>query len=158
MQCAGPVNGHDIEAVERTLRQVSRINGPAVVHVITTKGRGYGPAEEDEIDHLHGVSAFDVLTAKPLSRKVTYTDVFGEALVRQAEREPRVIAITAAMGSSAGLGPFAERFPDRFFDVGISAQHSVTFAAGLAMPGMRPLLAIYPTLLQRPLDQVMLDV
>src|SRR5207302_5318215 len=155
---SGPINGHDIEAVERTLRQVSRLKGPAVVHVITTKGRGYGPAEEDEIDHLHGVSAFDVLTAKPLSRKVTYTDVFGEALVAEAEREPRVIAITAAMGSSAGLGPFAERFPDRFFDVGIAEQHAVTFAAGLAMAGMRPVLAIYSTFLQRALDQVMMDV
>src|SRR3989454_447484 len=129
-----------------------------VVHVITTKGRGYGPAEEDEIDHLHGVSAFDVLTAKPLSRKVTYTDVFGEALVREAEREPRVIAITAAMGSSAGLGPFAQRFPERFFDVGIAEQHAVTFAAGLAMAGMRPVLAIYSTFLQRAMDQVMMDV
>src|SRR5437016_9455396 len=155
---SGPINGHDIEAVERTLRQVSRLKGPAVVHVITTEGRGYGPAEEDEIDHLHGVSAFDVLTAKPLSRKVTYTDVFGEALVAEAEREPRVIAITAAMGSSAGLGPFAERFPDRFFDVGIAEQHAVTFAAGLAMAGMRPVLAIYSTFLQRALDQVMMDV
>src|SRR3989475_12831114 len=144
--------------MERTLRQVSRLKGPAVVHVITTKGRGYGPAEEDEIDHLHGVSAFDVLTAKPLSRKVTYTDVFGEALVREAEREPRVIAITAAMGSSAGLGPFAQRFPERFFDVGIAEQHAVTFAAGLAMAGMRPVLAIYSTFLQRAMDQVMMDV
>src|SRR5438876_2603043 len=155
---SGPINGHDIEAVERTLRQVSRIKGPAVVHVITTKGRGYGPAEEDEIDHLHGVSAFDVLTAKPLSRKVTYTDVFGEALVAEAEREPRVVAITAAMGSSAGLGPFAERFPDRFIDVGFDEQHAVPFAAGLARVGMRPVLAIYSTFLQRALDQVMMDV
>ena len=97
---SGPINGHDVEDVERTLRQVSRLKGPAVVHVITTKGRGYGPAEEDEIDHLHGVSAFDVLTAKPLSRKVSFTDVFGEALLREAEREPRLVAITAAMGSS----------------------------------------------------------
>src|SRR2546428_2155179 len=155
---SGPINGHDIEAVERTLRQVSRLDSPAVVHVITTKGRGYGPAEEDEIDHLHGVSAFDVLTAKPLSRKITYTDVFGEALVTEAEREPRVIAITAAMGSSAGLGPFAGRFPERFYDVGIAKQHAVTFAAGLAMAGMRPVLAIYSTFLQRALDQVMMDV
>jgi 1-deoxy-D-xylulose-5-phosphate synthase len=155
---SGPINGHHIEDIERTLRQVSRLGGPYVVHVITTKGRGYGPAEEDEIDHLHGVSAFDVLTAKPLSRKVTYTDVFGEALLAEAEREPRLIAITAAMGSSAGLGPFAERFPDRFFDVGIAEQHAVTFAAGLAMAGMRPLVAIYSTFLQRALDQVMMDV
>ena len=155
---SGPINGHHIEDVERTLRQVSRLRGPHVVHVITTKGRGYGPAEEDEIDHLHGVSAFDVLTAKPLSRKMLYTDVFGEALVQEAERDSRLIAITAAMGSSAGLGTFADRFPDRFFDVGIAEQHAVTFAAGLAMAGMRPVVVIYSTFLQRALDQVMMDV
>src|SRR5438105_9923336 len=155
---SGPIDGHDIEDIERTLRQVSRLSGPSVVHVITTKGRGYGPAEEDEIDHLHGVSAFDVLTAKPLIRKISYTDVFGEALVQEAERDPRLIAITAAMGSSAGLGSFAERFPDRFFDVGIAEQHAVTFAAGLAMAGMRPVVVIYSTFLQRALDQVMMDV
>src|SRR2546427_6857744 len=143
--------------MERTLRQVSRLKGPAVVHVITTKGRGYGPAEEDEIDHLHGVSAFDVLTAKPLSRKLTYTDVFGEALLAEAEREPRLVAITAAMGSSAGLGPFAKRYPDRFYDVGIAEQHAVTFAAGLAMGGLRPVVVIYSTFLQRALDQVMME-
>jgi 1-deoxy-D-xylulose-5-phosphate synthase len=155
---SGPIDGHNIDDIERTLRQVSRLGGPHVVHVITTKGRGYGPAEEDEIDHLHGVSAFDVLTAKPLSRKIGYTDVFGEALVLEAERDSRVIAITAAMGSSAGLGPFAERFPDRFFDVGIAEQHAVTFAAGLAMTGMRPVVVIYSTFLQRALDQLMMDV
>src|SRR6267378_3660897 len=155
---SGPIDGHNVEDIERTLRQVSRLAGPSVVHVITTKGRGYGPAEEDEIDHLHGVSAFDVLTAKPLSRKITYTDVFGEALVQEAERDPRVIAITAAMGSSAGLGPFAERFPDRFFDVGIAEQHAVTFAAGLAMAGMRPVVCIYSTFLARAFDQTIMDV
>jgi len=155
---SGPINGHNIEDIERTLRQVSRLGEPAVVHVITTKGRGYGPAEEDEIDHLHGVSAFDVLTARPLSRRISYTDIFGEALVEEAEREPRLVAITAAMGSSAGLGPFAERFPDRFYDVGIAEQHAVTFAAGLAMAGLRPVVAIYSTFLQRALDQVMMDV
>jgi 1-deoxy-D-xylulose-5-phosphate synthase len=155
---SGPINGHNIEDIERTLRQVSRLGEPAVVHVITTKGRGYGPAEEDEIDHLHGVSAFDLVTAKPLSRRTSYTDVFGEALLEEAEREPRLVAITAAMGSSAGLGPFAERFPDRFYDVGIAEQHAVTFAAGLAMAGLRPVVAIYSTFLQRAVDQVMMDV
>jgi 1-deoxy-D-xylulose-5-phosphate synthase len=155
---SGPIDGHNIQDIERTLRQVSRLGQPAVVHVITTKGRGYGPAEEDEIDHLHGVSAFDVLTAKPLSRRISYTDIFGEALLEEAEREPRLVAITAAMGSSAGLGPFAERFPDRFYDVGIAEQHAVTFAAGLAMAGLRPVVAIYSTFLQRALDQVMMDV
>ncbi|HYY46581.1 MAG TPA: 1-deoxy-D-xylulose-5-phosphate synthase [Candidatus Angelobacter sp.] len=155
---SGPIDGHDIDNLERTLRQVSRLAGPVVVHVITNKGHGYGPAEADEIDHLHGVSAFDVLTAKPLSRKLSYTDIFGEALLKEAEAEPRLIAITAAMGSSAGLAPFAERFPDRFFDVGIAEQHAVTFAAGLAMAGMRPVVVIYSTFLQRALDQMMMDV
>ncbi len=155
---SGPIDGHNIEDLERTLHQVSRLAGPVVIHVITSKGHGYGPAEADEIDHLHGVSAFDVLTAKPLSRKLSYTDVFGEALLSEAEADPRLIAITAAMGSSAGLGPFAERFPDRFFDVGIAEQHAVTFAAGLAMAGMRPVVVIYSTFLQRALDQVMMDV
>jgi 1-deoxy-D-xylulose-5-phosphate synthase len=155
---SGPINGHNIEDLERTLRQVSRLGGPVVVHVITSKGHGYGPAEEDEIDHLHGVGAFDVLTAQPLSRKRTYTDVFGEALVEEAQADPRIVAITAAMGSSAGLTTFAERFPDRFYDVGIAEQHAVTFSAGLAMAGMRPVIAIYSTFLQRALDQVMMDV
>src|SRR4029077_2719589 len=151
-------DGHNIEDIERTLRQVSRLGEPAVVHVITTKGRGSGPAEENEIDPLHGVSAFDVLTAKPLSRTISYTDIFGEALLEEAEREPRLVAITAAMGSSAGLGPFAERFPDRFYDVGMADQHAVPFAAGLAMAALRPVVAIYSTFLQRALDQVMMDV
>jgi 1-deoxy-D-xylulose-5-phosphate synthase len=155
---SGPIDGHSIGDIERTLNQVKRLGGPVAVHVITTKGRGYGPAEEDEIDHFHSPSAFDVLTAKPLSRKVTYTDVFGEALVAEAERDPQLVAITAAMGSSAGLGPFLLRFPDRFFDVGIAEQHAVTFAAGLAMAGLRPVVVIYSTFLQRALDQVMMDV
>src|SRR5437764_8095712 len=148
---SGPIDGHDIEDIERTLRQVSRLGGPSVVHVITTKGRGYGPAEANEIDHLPGLGASHVLTAQPLSRKLSYTDVFGEVLVKEAEREPRLVAITAAMGSSAGLGPFAERFPDRFYDVGIAEQHAVTFAAGLAMAGLRPVVVIYSTFLQRAL-------
>ena len=155
---SGPIDGHNIGDLERTLNQVKRLGGPVAVHVITTKGRGYGPAEEDELDHFHSPSAFDLLTAKPLSRKVTYTDVFGEALVAEAERDPRLVAITAAMGSSAGLGPFLARFPDRFFDVGIAEQHAVTFAAGLAMAKLRPVVVIYSTFLQRALDQVMMDV
>ncbi|MDQ6708972.1 MAG: 1-deoxy-D-xylulose-5-phosphate synthase [Candidatus Dormibacteraeota bacterium] len=155
---SGPIDGHNIGDIERTLNQVKRLGGPVAVHVITTKGRGYGPAEEDEIDHFHSPSAFDVLTAKPLSRKVLYTDVFGESLVAEAEKDPRLVAITAAMGSSAGLGPFLTRFPDRFFDVGIAEQHAVTFAAGLAMAKLRPVVVVYSTFLQRALDQVMMDV
>lgn len=155
---SGPIDGHNIGDIERTLTQVKRLGGPVAVHVITTKGRGYGPAEQDEIDHFHSPSAFDLVTAKPLSRKVTYTDVFGEALVAEAEKDPKLVAITAAMGSSAGLGPFLARFPDRFFDVGIAEQHAVTFAAGLAMAKLRPVVVVYSTFLQRALDQVMMDV
>ncbi len=155
---SGPIDGHNIGDIERTLTQVKRLGGPVAVHVITTKGRGYGPAEQDEIDHFHSPSAFDLVTAKPLSRKVLYTDVFGEALVAEAEKDPRLVAITAAMGSSAGLGPFLNRFPDRFFDVGIAEQHAVTFAAGLAMAKLRPVVVVYSTFLQRALDQVMMDV
>ena len=155
---SGPIDGHNLGDIERTLNQVKRLGGPVAVHIITTKGRGYGPAEQDEIDHFHSPSAFDLLTAKPLSRKVLYTDVFGEALVAEAEKDPRLIAITAAMGSSAGLGPFLARFPDRFFDVGIAEQHAVTFAAGLAMGNLRPIVVVYSTFIQRALDQVMMDV
>jgi 1-deoxy-D-xylulose-5-phosphate synthase len=156
---SGPIDGYDIDALEQTLRRARRVSGPVVVHVITRKGAGYGPAEEDLTDHLHGVSAFDVTTAKPVgARKVSYTDVFGEALVAEAEREPRLVAITAAMGTSAGLDAFAERFPDRFYDVGIAEQHAVTFAAGLAMGGRRPVVCVYSTFLQRALDQTLMDV
>jgi 1-deoxy-D-xylulose-5-phosphate synthase len=159
MKYTGPIDGYNLEELERTLAKVRRVKGPVVVHVVTRKGAGYPPAEEDPVDRLHGVSAFDVATAKPLAaRKTTYTDVFAEALVAEGEREPRLIAITAAMGSSAGLSPFADRFPDRFFDVGIAEQHAVTFAAGLAMTGWHPVVCIYSTFLQRALDQVMMDV
>jgi len=159
LEYTGPIDGHNLEELEHTLRQVRDVDGPVVVHVITRKGAGYGPAETDEVDRLHGVSAFDIATARPLqSRAPTYTDVFGEALVAEAEHEPRLVAITAAMGSSAGLTRFAKQYPDRFFDVGIAEQHAVTFAAGLAMAGLRPVVCIYSTFLQRALDQVLLDV
>ncbi len=159
MKYTGPIDGYNLVELERTLTKVRRVKGPVVVHVVTRKGAGYEPAENDPVDRLHGVSAFDVATAKPLvARKTSYTDVFAEALVAEGEREPRLIAITAAMGSSAGLSPFAERFPDRFFDVGIAEQHAVTFAAGLAMTGWRPVVCVYSTFLQRALDQVMMDV
>src|SRR5438105_7376865 len=122
----GPLDGHNPVELEGYLRQAERRQHPVVAHGCIRKGRGYGPAEEDQIDHLHGVSAFDVSTAKPMAgRKPTYTDVFGEAPVAEAEADDRICAITAAMGSSAGLGPFAERFPDRFYDVGIAEQHAV---------------------------------
>ncbi|HET9052059.1 MAG TPA: 1-deoxy-D-xylulose-5-phosphate synthase, partial [Candidatus Dormibacteraeota bacterium] len=157
LKYGGPIDGHDVRAVERALRDASRYRGPVVVHVVTEKGRGYGPAEDDAIDRFHGVSAFDPTTGASGKRSPSWTDLFGDALVEAAERDERIVAITAAMASSTGLLPFAERFPDRFFDVGIAEQHAVTFAAGLAMSGMRPVVCIYSTFLQRAFDQIGCD-
>ena len=155
---AGLVDGHDELALEEVLSRAKRLREPVVVHVVTEKGHGYGPAVEDEIDKLHGVSAFDPLTGRPRSTELTYTDVFGEALMTAAARRPEVCAITAAMASSTGLLNFAKEFPDRFFDVGICEQHAVTFAAGLAMAGMHPVVCIYSTFLARAFDQTIMDV
>ena len=155
---AGFVDGHDEPALEEVLSRAKRLREPVVVHVMTEKGHGYGPAVEDEIDKLHGVSAFDPLTGRARSTELTYTDVFGEALMTAATRRPDVCAITAAMASSTGLLNFAKEFPDRFFDVGICEQHAVTFAAGLAMAGMHPVVCIYSTFLARAFDQTIMDV
>src|SRR6266550_3101642 len=155
---AGLVDGHDEAALEQVLRRASRLTEPVVVHVVTEKGHGYGPAVEDEIDKLHGVSAFDPLTGRPLRTELTYTDVFGDALLAAATTHPDVCAVTAAMASSTGLLNFAKEFPDRFFDVGICEQHAVTFAAGLAMAGMHPVVCIYSTFLARAFDQTIMDV
>jgi 1-deoxy-D-xylulose-5-phosphate synthase len=155
---AGLVNGHDEPALEEVLSRSKRLREPVVVHVVTEKGHGYGPAVEDEVDKLHGVSAFDPLTGRPRSTELTYTDVFGEALMTAATTRPEVCAITAAMASSTGLLNFAKEFPDRFFDVGICEQHAVTFAAGLAMAGMHPVVCIYSTFLARAFDQTIMDV
>jgi 1-deoxy-D-xylulose-5-phosphate synthase len=155
---AGIVNGHDEAALEVTLSRAKQLREPVVVHVVTEKGHGYGPAVEDEVDKLHGVSAFDPLTGRPRSTEVSYTDVFGEALMTAAARRPEVCAITAAMASSTGLLNFAKEFPDRFFDVGICEQHAVTFAAGLAMAGMHPVVCIYSTFLARAFDPTLMDV
>jgi 1-deoxy-D-xylulose-5-phosphate synthase len=155
---AGLVDGHDESALEEVLSRAKRLREPVVVHVVTEKGHGYGPAVEDEVDKLHGVSAFDPLTGRPRSTELTYTDVFGEALMTAAARRPEVCAITAAMASSTGLLNFAKEFPDRFFDVGICEQHAVTFAAGLAMAGMHPVVCIYSTFLARAFDQTIMDV
>jgi 1-deoxy-D-xylulose-5-phosphate synthase len=155
---AGLVDGHDETALEEVLSRAKRLREPVVVHVVTEKGHGYSPAVDDEIDKLHGVGAFDPLTGRPRSTELTYTDVFGEALMTAAARRPEVCAITAAMASSTGLLSFAKEFPDRFFDVGICEQHAVTFAAGLAMAGMHPVVCIYSTFLARAFDQTIMDV
>jgi 1-deoxy-D-xylulose-5-phosphate synthase len=145
----GPFDGHDIAALEEALRNAAQLPGPNVVHVLTQKGRGYGPAENDRIKAMHDTSEL-----KPGS----YTAAFSEALVKEGELRRELVAITAAMPDSTGLLPFAERFPDRFFDVGIAEQHAVTSAAGMAMGGLRPMVAIYSTFLTRAFDQVMYDV
>jgi len=158
LKYGGPIDGHDIAAVERALRDAAVYKGPVVVHLVTDKGHGYGPAVADKVDKFHGVSTFDPDSGTFAKKAPAWTDVFGVALCEAAEADPRIVAITAAMASSTGLLDFAQRFPDRFFDVGIAEQHAVTFAAGLAMQGLRPVVCIYSTFLQRAFDQVTCDV
>jgi 1-deoxy-D-xylulose-5-phosphate synthase len=150
----GPVDGHDITAVERALRAATVLHHPVLVHVVTRKGAGYRPAEEDEADRLHTVSP----PGGTSSPGRPWTDVFGEEIVRLAAERPDVVAVTAAMLRPTGLLPFSRRFPGRVFDVGIAEQHAVASAAGLATAGMHPVVAIYSTFLNRAFDQVLLDV
>ncbi len=157
LKYGGPIDGHDIASLERALRDAARIGGPVVVHVVTDKGHGYGPAIEDEIDKFHGVGAFDRESGRSVPKPASWTDLFGTMLEDLAEHDSRIVAITAAMASSTGLLGFAKRFPDRFFDVGIAEQHAVTFATALAMRGLRPVVCIYSTFLQRAFDQVVCD-
>jgi 1-deoxy-D-xylulose-5-phosphate synthase len=155
----GPVDGHDIAALEPVLREAAASDGPVVVHVITRKGEGYEPAETDEEKRLHDVGAFDPETGVPLGgNSASYTVAFGDALIDLATARSEIVAITAGMPGSTGLLPFAERFPDRCFDVGIAEQHAVTSAAGMAMRGLRPVVAVYSTFLSRAWDQVLYDV
>ncbi|HJS84239.1 MAG TPA: 1-deoxy-D-xylulose-5-phosphate synthase [Acetobacteraceae bacterium] len=158
----GPIDGHNLDHLLPVLRNVREAEeqGPILVHAITVKGKGFTPAEKSA-DKYHGVSKFDVITgeqAKAPPGPPQYTKVFAEALIAEAERDPNIVAITAAMPSGTGIDRFAKRFPDRSFDVGIAEQHAVTFAAGLACDGMKPFCAIYSTFLQRAYDQVVHDV
>lgn len=154
----GPVNGHKIPALVNTLQKAKTVKGPVLVHVVTRKGKGYPPAEKDP-DLFHGVGPFEVQTGKVKgSERVSYTEVFGKTLLRLGEEDPRIVAITAAMPAGTGLRQFAQRFPHRFFDVGIAEQHAVTLAGGLAAAGWRPVVAIYSTFLQRAYDQIIHDV
>ncbi|HYJ30911.1 MAG TPA: 1-deoxy-D-xylulose-5-phosphate synthase [Allosphingosinicella sp.] len=157
----GPVDGHNVDALVEVLENVRDAGeGPMLVHVVTKKGKGYGPAEA-AADKYHGVQKFDVVSgeqAKAEPGPPSYTGVFAKALIAEAERDPKVVAITAAMPGGTGLDKFGDKFPERMFDVGIAEQHGVTFAAGLAAQGHRPFVAIYSTFLQRAYDQVVHDV
>jgi 1-deoxy-D-xylulose-5-phosphate synthase len=157
-QYIGPIDGHDIEALIDTLKGTNDLNGPVLVHVLTKKGKGYEPAEQNPAS-FHGVSPFTIKTGKAKRRsKPSYTKFFSSALVEIAENDDRIVAITAAMPEGTGLSAFAETFPDRFFDVGIAEQHALTFAAGLAAEGYVPVTAIYSTFLQRAYDEICHDV
>jgi 1-deoxy-D-xylulose-5-phosphate synthase len=156
----GPMDGHDVSALVSTLRNVRKLRGPQLLHVVTRKGKGYAPAEADPIK-WHGPGPFDPASGTIFKEKAsgpTYSQVFGQWLCDLAERDPRIIGITPAMREGSGLVEFSRRFPDRYFDVAIAEQHAVTFAAGLAVEGLKPVVAIYSTFLQRAYDQLIHDV
>ena len=155
---AGPFDGHDIAGVEEALRHAAAYDGPIVVHVLTQKGRGYAPAEDDDEKCLHDAPVFDIGTGPPKWAPAGYTEAFSRAMLEIGERHPQVHAITAAMPGPTGLLEFQERWPDRFHDVGIAEQHAVTAAAGMAMGGLRPVVAVYSTFFCRAFDQANLDV
>ncbi|MFI9588212.1 1-deoxy-D-xylulose-5-phosphate synthase [Streptomyces sp. NPDC052236] len=160
LKYVGPIDGHDIGAVESALRRAKRFHGPVLVHCLTEKGRGYQPALEDDADRFHTVGVMDPLTCEPLapSNGASWTSVFGEEIAAIGAERPDVVAITAAMLHPVGLTEFAERFPDRVWDVGIAEQHAVVSAAGLATGGLHPVVAVYATFLNRAFDQLLMDV
>ncbi|MCZ4119096.1 1-deoxy-D-xylulose-5-phosphate synthase [Streptomyces sp. H39-S7] len=160
LKYVGPIDGHDIAAVESALRRAARFHGPVLVHCLTQKGRGFPAAERDEADRFHTVGAMDPLTCEPLapSNGPSWTSVFGNEMVKIGAERPGVVAITAAMLQPVGLGAFAAAFPDRIYDVGIAEQHAATSAAGLATAGLHPVVAVYATFLNRAFDQVLMDV
>jgi 1-deoxy-D-xylulose-5-phosphate synthase len=157
----GPLPGHHIESLIATLKNVKSIPGPVLVHVLTKKGKGYLPSEKNP-ECFHGLGPFDISTGEQVKSETplppSFTNIFSKTLVRIAEENPSVVAITAAMLCGTGLDQFQKAFPDRFFDVGIAEQHAVTFSAGLALEGLKPVVAIYSTFLQRSYDQIIHDV
>jgi len=156
----GPINGHNLIHLIDILINIRELNEPVLLHVTTKKGKGYAPAEKNPI-YYHGVGCFDIKTGECISANdsiPTYTEVFGETIFKMAKNDDRIVAVTAAMPEGTGLTKFAEAYPDRFFDVGIAEQHGVTFAAGLASEGLKPVVAIYSTFLQRAYDQILHDV
>ena len=154
----GPINGHDIEDMELILKKAKHLNEPVLIHVLTKKGKGYKIAE-DKPDKFHATSPFNIETGEPKKEKTeTYSHVFGEKLMSMADKNDKIVAITASMKDGTGLKDFAQKFPDRFFDVGIAEQHALTFAAGLAREGMIPFVPIYSSFYQRAYDQVIHDI
>ncbi|MFD6034665.1 1-deoxy-D-xylulose-5-phosphate synthase [Streptomyces griseoincarnatus] len=159
LKYVGPIDGHDIEALESALARAKRFNGPVIVHCITEKGRGYQPALQDEADRFHAVGKIHPDTGLPIATSgADWTSVFGEEMVKLGEEREDVVAITAAMLQPVGLDKFAKRFPDRVYDVGIAEQHGAVSAAGLAHAGVHPVFAVYATFLNRAFDQVLMDV
>ncbi|MBV8931496.1 MAG: 1-deoxy-D-xylulose-5-phosphate synthase [Kutzneria sp.] len=159
LKYVGPVDGHDITALEMALRRAKAFNGPVIVHAVTRKGNGYPPAENDEADQMHQTAAMDPATGRPIGPKVTsWTSVFADELVRAGAGREDIVAITAAMLHPTGLDTFARTYPDRCFDVGIAEQHALTSAAGMAMAGLHPVVALYSTFLNRAFDQLLMDV
>lgn len=160
LKYVGPVNGHDTVALEAALRRAKDFGGPVIVHVVTQKGRGYSPAENHVADQMHACDPIDPLTGRPLAgpKALGWTSVFSKELIAHAEKRDDIVAITAAMPGPTGLAAFGERFPERMFDVGIAEQHAMASAAGLALGGMHPVVAIYATFLNRAFDQLLMDV
>lgn len=155
----GPIDGHKLPYLLETFESVKKLKGPRLIHVVTRKGKGYSYAEKKETGSWHGTSSFDIATGKrKKSSRATYTSIFGKTMVDLAEHDEKIVAITAAMKEGTGLLEFAEKFPDRFFDVGIAEQHAVTFSAALAAEGFKPVAAIYSTFMQRAYDQLVHDV
>lgn len=155
----GPIDGHDIEQMKRALETASKMSKAVLIHVVTKKGKGYGPAEQDP-GRFHGVEPFALKTGELLhpSQAVTYTKMFSDTMVELGAKRPKVVGITAAMPTGTGLAEFAKQYPERFFDVGIAEEHAVTFAAGMATGGYHPVVAVYSTFLQRAYDQILHDV
>ncbi len=155
----GPVDGHNIQALCKVLREAQKLDHAVLVHVMTKKGKGYRPAEKNP-SYFHGVGPFDIKTGKSLSsqKNPSYTDVFSRKLCQLGQEHPELVAVTAAMPDGTGLAAFGKKFPDRFFDVGIAEAHGVTSAAGMAAAGLRPVVAVYSSFLQRAYDQVLHDV
>ncbi|MCX8111254.1 MAG: 1-deoxy-D-xylulose-5-phosphate synthase, partial [Syntrophorhabdaceae bacterium] len=157
-QYFGPVDGHNLNYLIDTLKNIKKLRGPILIHIFTKKGKGYTHAEDDP-SRFHGVSTFEIDTGNSKQTGLsTYTDIFGETIIELAEKDEKIVAITAAMGLGTGLDRFSKVFPNRFYDIGIAEQHGVTFAAALALGGMKPFVAIYSTFLQRAYDQIILDV